>query len=69
MISLEMVMPFLMGLGLFFLLLFGFFALFKAFYIKVPQGTALIINDLSSQPVSSVYFKLSPGPNSSGFGP
>ena len=50
MISLEMVMPFLMGLGLFFLLLFGFFALFKAFYIKVPQGTALIVNDMSTQP-------------------
>ncbi|MBQ1784397.1 MAG: flotillin family protein [Gammaproteobacteria bacterium] len=48
--SLEMVMPFLMGLGLFFLLLFGFFALFKAFYIKVPQGTALIVNDMSTQP-------------------
>ena len=28
----------------------GFLAALKAFYIKVPQGTALIINDLSSQP-------------------
>ena len=24
--------------------------LFKAFYIKVPQGTALIVNDMSSTP-------------------
>jgi len=30
--------------------IFGIFGLFKAFYIKVPQGTALIVNDLSSQP-------------------
>jgi len=28
----------------------GLFALFKAFYIKVPQGTALIVNDLSATP-------------------
>lgn len=48
--SLEMVMPFLMGVGLFFLVIFGFFVLFKAFYIKVPQGTALIVNDMSSTP-------------------
>ncbi|MEO4049067.1 flotillin family protein [Pseudomonas sp. CAU 1711] len=48
--SLEMVMPFLIGVGLFFLLIFGFFVLFKAFYIKVPQGTALIVNDMSSTP-------------------
>ena len=48
--SLEMVMPFLMGVGIFFLLIFGFFVLFKAFYIKVPQGTALIVNDMSSTP-------------------
>ena len=36
------------GGGLFFI--FGLFVLFKAFYIKVPQGTALIVNDLSSTP-------------------
>lgn len=43
-------MPFLIGVGVVFLLIFGFFVLFKAFYIKVPQGTALIVNDMSSQP-------------------
>ncbi|GAB1440699.1 hypothetical protein MASR2M36_34840 [Providencia sp.] len=32
------------------LVVLGFFGLFKAFYIKVPQGTALIVNDMSSQP-------------------
>jgi len=32
------------------ILLFGLIALFKAFYVKVPQGTALIINDLSAKP-------------------
>ncbi len=32
------------------LVILGFFGLFKAFYIKVPQGTALIVNDMSSQP-------------------
>jgi uncharacterized membrane protein YqiK len=48
--SLELLMPFLTGVGLFFLVIFGFFVLFKAFYIKVPQGTALIVNDMSSTP-------------------
>ena len=48
--SFAMLMPFLVGVGMFFLLLMGFYVLFKAFYIKVPQGTALIVNDLSSTP-------------------
>ena len=48
--SFAMLMPFLVGVGVFFLLLMGFYVLFKAFYIKVPQGTALIVNDLSSTP-------------------
>ncbi|HLA32674.1 MAG TPA: flotillin family protein [Pseudomonas sp.] len=52
--NLELLMPFLTGVGLFFLLIFGFFVLFKAFYIKVPQGTALIVNDMSSTP--NVHF-------------
>lgn len=43
-------MPFAIGVGVVFLLIFGFFVLFKAFYIKVPQGTALIVNDMSAQP-------------------
>ncbi len=30
--------------------LLGMVGLFKAFYNKVPQGTALIVNDLSSTP-------------------
>ena len=32
------------------LLVFGLLLLFKAFYIKVPQGTALIVNDMSTTP-------------------
>ena len=28
----------------------GLAALFKAFYIKVAQGTALIVNDMSAKP-------------------
>lgn len=30
--------------------LLGILAMFKAFYIKVPQGTALIVNDMSATP-------------------
>ncbi|MFA7605949.1 MAG: hypothetical protein WCY08_05140 [Rhodocyclaceae bacterium] len=48
--NMAQVMPFLMGVGIFVLVLIGLFALFKAFYIKVPQGTALIVNDLSATP-------------------
>ena len=36
--------------GIALLLIFCLFVLFKAFYIKVPQGTALIVNDMSSTP-------------------
>ena len=43
----AMLMPFLIGVGIVFLLIIGFFVLFNAFYIKVPQGTALIVNDMS----------------------
>lgn len=32
------------------ILVIGLIFLFKAFYIKVPQGTALIVNDMSSTP-------------------
>jgi len=38
------------GVAIFFLFLIGFAALFKAFYYKVAQGTALIVNDMSSTP-------------------
>ena len=42
--------PFLIVIGLVLLVIVGFLGLFKAFYIKVPQGTALIVNDMSSRP-------------------
>lgn len=42
--------PLLIGTGLALVLIFGLFGLFKAFYKKVDQGTALIVNDMSSQP-------------------
>ncbi|MEJ5209642.1 flotillin family protein [Denitratimonas sp. CY0512] len=40
----------LMVAGVVFITIIGLFVLFKAFYIKVPQGTALIVNDMSSVP-------------------
>jgi uncharacterized membrane protein YqiK len=43
-------MPFIVPIGVILLLIIGFFALFKSFYIKVPQGTALIVNDMSTKP-------------------
>ncbi|MBG2876040.1 flotillin family protein [Proteus alimentorum] len=48
--DLAFVMPFLTVVGFAILIILGLFGLFKAFYIKVPQGTALIVNDMSSQP-------------------
>ncbi|EML0364115.1 hypothetical protein RI835_004191 [Providencia rettgeri] len=48
--DLAALMPFLTIIGGIILVILGFFGLFKAFYIKVPQGTALIVNDMSSQP-------------------
>ncbi|MGL4668119.1 MAG: hypothetical protein ACRCWR_09335, partial [Saezia sp.] len=38
----NVVVPFLMGLGVFLVAIFGLLALLKAFFTKVPQGTALI---------------------------
>lgn len=46
----ETLLPVLMIAGAVILMLLGIVGLFKAFYIKVPQGTALIVNDLSSTP-------------------
>ncbi|WAJ36470.1 flotillin family protein [Pseudomonas sp. GOM7] len=46
----ENLIPFIIGAGLVVLFLVALIALFKAFYIKVPQGTALIVNDMSSTP-------------------
>ena len=50
MADLSVLMPLVFGVGIFFVILMGLAALFKAFYIKVEQGTALIVNDMSSQP-------------------
>ncbi|WP_296271675.1 flotillin family protein [Pseudomonas sp. UBA6323] len=46
----ENFIPFIVGAGLVVLFVIALIALFKAFYIKVPQGTALIVNDMSSTP-------------------
>jgi len=43
-----------MGVGIFFLFILGITALFKAFYVKVEQGVALIKNDLGARP--KVFF-------------
>ena len=48
--NLPSLLPILFGIGLVVLVVGGLLALFKAFYIKVPQGTALIVNDMSSTP-------------------
>ena len=43
MADLSVLMPLITGAGIFFVVLMGFAALFKAFYVKVEQGTALIV--------------------------
>lgn len=48
--STEALIPILIIAGVVLLALFALFALVKSFYIKVPQGTALIVNDLSATP-------------------
>ena len=50
MADLSVFIPVLTGAGIFFAILMGLAALFKAFYIKVDQGTALIVNDMSTKP-------------------
>ncbi|GLQ29929.1 hypothetical protein [Litoribrevibacter albus] len=50
MADLSLLMPIATGIGIFFIFIMGLAALFKAFYVKVAQGTALIVNDMSSQP-------------------
>lgn len=50
MADLSVIMPILTGIGIVFVILVGLAGLFKAFYIKVDQGTALIVNDMSSKP-------------------
>lgn len=48
--NLEIIMPAATVMAFIFMGLLAFAALFKAFYHKVDQGTALIINDMSAQP-------------------
>lgn len=48
--STSLLMPFLVGAGVLLVVLLGTFAMFSAFYVKVEQGTALIVNDLSATP-------------------
>jgi uncharacterized membrane protein YqiK len=45
--SISLIAPGLVLLGLVVVLVFGLMGLFKAFYKKVDQGTALIVNDMS----------------------
>jgi uncharacterized membrane protein YqiK len=42
--------PFVIGVGILLVLLLGMAGLFKAFYRKVDQGVALIVNDMSATP-------------------
>ena len=50
MADLSVLMPIIMGVGLLFVVIMGVASLFKSFYIKVDQGTALIVNDMSHSP-------------------
>ncbi len=50
MADLSVLMPVVFGVGIVFVILMGLAALFKSFYIKVDQGTALIVNDMSATP-------------------
>jgi len=52
--DLSWIIPVFMTVGVLVLLILGILALFKAFYRKVDQGQALIVNDLS--PTPKVYF-------------
>ena len=50
MADLSVLMPIATFIGFALLIIVGIAALFKAFYFKVEQGTALIVNDTSSTP-------------------
>jgi len=50
MADLSVLMPILTGLGIFIVIMMGLAMLFQSFYIKVAQGTALIVNDMSATP-------------------
>lgn len=45
-----LIMPILTGIAILVLALIGIAALYKAFYVKVEQGKALIVNDMSATP-------------------
>ncbi len=47
---LSSLIPFVVTLGLAMVVVVGMIGLFKSFYVKVPQGTALIINDTGKTP-------------------
>lgn len=47
---LSSILPFLIGVGALIVVLMGLVLLFKMFYVKVEQGTALIVNDMSAKP-------------------
>ena len=42
--------PIILGVGIIVLIILGLAFFYKLFYIKVAQGTALIVNDMSSTP-------------------
>ncbi|GGB68152.1 MULTISPECIES: hypothetical protein [Deinococcus] len=48
--DLSVVLPFLIGVVIVLIALMILVALVRAFYVKVEQGTALIVNDLSARP-------------------
>ncbi len=50
MADLTVLMPIVTGVAIIFVILLGLAGLFKAFYYKVEQGTALIVNDMSATP-------------------
>ncbi len=50
MADLTVLMPILTWAGVVVLVLLGLAGMFKAFYYKVEQGTALIVNDMSARP-------------------
>ncbi|PNY80519.1 flotillin family protein [Deinococcus koreensis] len=48
--TLSIFLPFLIGLGALLIVALGLIAIIRAFYLKVEQGTALIVNDMSARP-------------------
>ena len=50
MADLSILLPIATWIGIGIIFLLGIAALFKAFYYKVEQGTALIVNDMSDTP-------------------